>query len=106
LREVLCHELAHLAVYRLHGGSARPHGPEWRQLMAAVGVASLATARTCAVVRPTKPNARKDYRSRFEHRCPVCQMVRFARRPVRSWRCAGCVAAGLPGLLTVTRIAT
>jgi len=29
LEEVLCHELAHVAVYRLHGRAARTHGPEW-----------------------------------------------------------------------------
>jgi len=37
LEEILCHELAHVAVHRLHGPRARPHGPEWRQLMARAG---------------------------------------------------------------------
>src|SRR6516165_8533774 len=37
LREVLCHEVAHVAVWRLHGRSARAHGPEWRELMALAG---------------------------------------------------------------------
>ncbi|MSR70156.1 MAG: hypothetical protein EXS17_07415 [Phycisphaerales bacterium] len=35
LREVLCHELAHLAAYRLHGTKIRPHGREWKALLIA-----------------------------------------------------------------------
>ena len=104
LREVLCHELAHLAVHRLHGDRARPHGPEWRGLMAAAGFAPAASARTCTVRRRMNTRTRTNRHSRFEHRCPVCQMVRSARRPVRSWRCASCVAAGLTGVLMVTRV--
>ena len=30
LPEILCHELAHLAVYDLFGPGRKPHGPEWR----------------------------------------------------------------------------
>ncbi|MSQ90561.1 MAG: hypothetical protein EXS01_04090 [Phycisphaerales bacterium] len=37
LREVLCHELAHLAAYRLHGKRIRPHGCQWRALLVAAG---------------------------------------------------------------------
>jgi 8-oxo-dGTP diphosphatase len=37
LEEILCHELAHVAVHRLHGPRARHHGPEWRRLMARAG---------------------------------------------------------------------
>ena len=40
--------------------------------------------------------------SRFLHRCPVCDFSRVAARPVRSWRCADCVAAGLGGNLVIT----
>ena len=104
LREVLCHELAHLAVHRLHGDSARPHGPEWRGLMAAAGFSPVAAARTCTVRRPMSTRTHTNGQARFEHRCPVCQMVRSARRPVRAWRCADCVAAGLTGALMVTRV--
>src|SRR5262245_18580038 len=82
LREVLCHELAHLAVYRLHGDRARPHGPEWRRLMAAAGFSAVALARTCIVRRPMNTRTHTNGHARFEHRCPVCQMVRLARRPV------------------------
>jgi ribosomal protein L37AE/L43A len=42
---------------------------------------------------------------RYSHTCPVCQSRRVAGRPVRGWRCARCVEAGLLGNLTIRRIA-
>jgi ribosomal protein L37AE/L43A len=42
-------------------------------------------------------------RIRYEHRCPVCHAVRFARRRMSQWRCRECVTVGLPGLLEVAR---
>jgi predicted SprT family Zn-dependent metalloprotease len=35
--EVLCHELAHLAVYELFGPGRKPHGPEWQALVKKAG---------------------------------------------------------------------
>jgi hypothetical protein len=37
VQEVLCHEAAHLAAHHLHGGSIRPHGPEWKALILMAG---------------------------------------------------------------------
>jgi hypothetical protein len=37
LREVVCHEAAHVAAWLLHGRRARPHGREWKDLMRAAG---------------------------------------------------------------------
>jgi hypothetical protein len=37
LAEVLCHEVAHVAVQELHGRDCRPHGREWKQLMQTAG---------------------------------------------------------------------
>jgi len=39
LAETVPHEVAHVAVHRIHGHGARPHGPEWKALMTAFGVA-------------------------------------------------------------------
>jgi hypothetical protein len=39
----------------------------------------------------------------YDHWCPVCQSSRQARRPVKAWRCAACVAVGLDGTLEITR---
>ncbi|HET7314302.1 SprT-like domain-containing protein [Salinisphaera sp.] len=38
LDQTVPHEVAHVAVYRLHGRRARPHGAEWKALMHAFGV--------------------------------------------------------------------
>jgi predicted SprT family Zn-dependent metalloprotease len=103
LNEVLCHEAAHAAVAELQAHPVRPHGPEWRALVRAAGFepsvrmapASVAGRRTGAT----------GSRALWEHRCPVCQMHRLARRPVRRWRCASCRRAGLDGVLVITRIA-
>src|SRR6516164_2284669 len=37
LEEILCHELAHIAAFQLHGPKVRPHGPEWSSLIRAAG---------------------------------------------------------------------
>ena len=114
--EVLCHELAHVAVHRTYGKSARPHGREWRQLVASAGFVALArlpaTPGRCAEKTRTKENPSggspeyrlANLRNVYEHRCPVCQTNRRAKRPVSQWRCANCVAVGLPGTINITRI--
>ncbi|HET8656834.1 MAG TPA: SprT family zinc-dependent metalloprotease [Longimicrobiaceae bacterium] len=121
LAEVLCHEVAHVAAFRLFGPGAAPHGPEWQGLLAQVGFEP--RVRT---TEPTSSRARVRIAGQqllpggspaparvplseptrilpYEHRCPVCQSVRFARRPVPRWRCAECLEAGLSGELVITR---
>lgn len=100
--EIICHEAAHLVVFERHGRSGRPHGSEWKELMRSVGLAprvriQLAPADAARSVRAASP------RVLFEHRCPVCQMARLARRRMSQWRCRACVGAGLPGRLEVSR---
>jgi ribosomal protein L37AE/L43A len=123
-REVLTHEAAHacLTLPSAAAGSTppmaatrrspRPHGPAWRSLMSIAGFPNAAATRWC---RPAKARARTETtkakarsresvdQSRYVHWCPVCQASRTARRPVTAWRCAACVAAGLPGQLQITR---
>lgn len=104
IREVLCHELAHLAVYLRHGAAARPHGPEWRGLVEQAGY--VPRRRAPRVLGADRAPARRRMTARFEHRCPVCQAVRIARTATLRWRCAECVADGLDGDLIVTRVAS
>ena len=101
LAEVLCHEVAHVAAFQLFGPAATPHGPEWQQLVASAGFLPRSRASEASVVpsRARTPFGLLPY----EHRCPVCQTVRYARRPVGSWRCGECLEAGLAGELVVTR---
>lgn len=55
------HEVAHVAIHRLHGRSVRPHGPEWKALMNAFGV----SAETCHNL-PAEPTRRL---KRFRYTC-------------------------------------
>lgn len=100
--EIICHEAAHLVVFERHGRGSRPHGTEWKDLMRSVGLTprvriQLASAEAALSARPGSA------RVLYEHRCPVCHAVRFARRRVNQWRCRECVAVGLPGLLEISR---
>ena len=71
LDEVLCHELAHVAAFELHGRQARPHGREWAALMRAAGFEPRVRAPwQDDVDRTEKPPRRV---ALYEHRCPVCQ---------------------------------
>lgn len=98
LEEVLCHELAHIVAYDSIGCREGPHGRTWKELVLIGGfeprlrLAHGDDAPRTIVRRP----------SRFLHRCPVCDFSRVAARPIRAWRCADCVAAGLGGNLVIT----
>jgi SprT protein len=98
--EAACHETAHAAVLELHGRRLRPHGPEWRVLMHAAGFpprVSIPEHELPAEIRRSAAPAG----ILWEHRCPVCQATRLARRRVSRWRCARCRAAGLSGELII-----
>jgi predicted SprT family Zn-dependent metalloprotease len=96
-REILCHELAHAAATR---GARRlsPHGSDWAALVQRAGFRPASHLKI-----PTESSRPKELaRSRYEHRCPVCQFVRLARRPVTRWKCAECVRCGLSGKLIIS----
>jgi predicted SprT family Zn-dependent metalloprotease len=99
--EVLAHELAHAAARRLHPRARKPHGPEWKNLVQAAGFEPMVRLRVPA---PPKPVTRSGETARYRHRCPVCQMTRWARKPVTAWRCRACANAGLPGVLIINRM--
>lgn len=99
LREVLCHELAHVVVHELHGAGKAPHGREWRELMQRAGQEPRVRL---SLGRQGRGEPRK--RRRYEHLCPVCQSMRTAARPITGWRCGQCRAAGLDGRLLVREV--
>ena len=115
LREVVTHEGAHAALAMKAGPShPAPHGPEWRGLMALAGYPDARGAQwRCHTgtgqsprqkqkpKQQPKPNTRSA--TAYDHWCPVCHSSRLGRRPVKAWRCAACVAAGLDGRLEITR---
>ena len=57
LREVLCHEAAHVAVHVRFGRASKPHGPEWKSLMALAGFEPRVRIPTN---RPRRPRSRKE----------------------------------------------
>ena len=106
LLETLCHEVAHVAAYMLHGSAARPHGPEWAALVRAAGYdpSTHAQPRRGAPKTPKRPPRAKSPRFTVVHTCPVCHSRRYARRVMSAWRCRTCVDAGLSGKMIATRV--
>ena len=110
LQQVLVHELGHIVVHARYGLDAQPHGAEWKRLMELSGLEPAARVRGgCGVLRSGAPVPERlvlspSHRPSYEHRCPVCQMVRVAKRPVRQWLCRVCVEAGLDGVLLISRV--
>jgi len=102
VEEVLCHELAHMVVFDRHGRGCRPHGQEWAALMRTAGFEPRVRARLSRDFQAVVQTGRAA-RLLYEHRCPVCQATRLARRAVPQWRCAACVAAGLEGKLVIAK---
>lgn len=99
VREVLVHELAHLAVYEKYGSTVNPHGPEWRDHVRALGLVPRINFAFSNIAAPMTGLSFAG--PAYRHRCPVCQFTRYSRRPQRRWRCAVCVAAGLAGDLVI-----
>ena len=105
LREVLCHEYAHLMVRWIHGSGPRPHGREWADLMRAAGYTPrLRMPMTRKGGAPTSEGKRS--RVRYLHRCPACHTERLSPRPQPRWRCAHCRQAGLDGRLLIVSVGT
>jgi len=101
-REVLCHEFAHAAAVSKHGRAAQPHGPEWQRLVREAGYEPKAYRRKDRLPRFIRGQAVGLLS--YEHRCLVCQSVRYGKKAVQQWRCPECSAAGLSGKLVITRV--
>jgi predicted SprT family Zn-dependent metalloprotease len=105
--EILTHEAAHAAAAASPAGAGQPpHGPEWRRLMALAGYPEARGSRWRGCLpspSASTPSRQRHPSARYLHACTVCDFHRTARRPVRAWRCADCVAAGLSGELRITR---
>jgi predicted SprT family Zn-dependent metalloprotease len=100
LDEALCHEAAHAAVVELYGRKVRPHAPEWRALMTAAGFEPRVRLPRELLPRSVQ-RATRSRAPAYEHCCTVCHAFRIARRPMRNWRCARCIDAGLSGTLDI-----
>jgi len=98
-RQILCHELAHAAAVTKFGRAVRPHGPEWRHFVRVAGFQPMTHVVSHRAGRPTSKVA--GVLPIYEHRCVVCQVVRYARKRVTNWRCVECVDTGLDGALKI-----
>ncbi len=89
-REVVPHELAHLIAYDLHGLRIRPHGPEWKMVMGALGAPARATHR----LDVSRAQVRREARP-YQYACG-CDVHAFTRRRHRNaergarYRCRRC----------------
>jgi predicted SprT family Zn-dependent metalloprotease len=92
VREVLCHEAAHVANFMLHGIRAKPHGPEWCALVRAAGY-NPTTALGCRWVPPPAPAQRMT--SRIKYRCPVCHAVCLGSKHASLLHCGECLRSGV-----------
>jgi predicted SprT family Zn-dependent metalloprotease len=98
LREIICHEAAHVVVWDRHGRTARPHGKEWAALVRAAGFEPRASLVRCGHQTRRPPPA-----ATYNHTCPVCHFSKRARRRMTRWRCPECRAVGLDGTLRIER---
>jgi predicted SprT family Zn-dependent metalloprotease len=100
--EILCHELAHVAVHRLFGRGARPHGREWAALLESSGFPARTRLPQGTIFSTERQRATRKT-ILWHHRCPGCQAARTARRPVYTWRCVHCRNNGRSGKLEIER---
>lgn len=101
LLEVVCHEAAHLAVHHLHKRRLKPHGCEWKALMAAAGYKPRATIPADMVSNlPLRSGGKRVYL----HRCEDCGNSFKAFRTDRRWRCRSCFGLGRAGKLRLVGV--
>lgn len=101
LREVVCHEVAHVATWIRHGRRAAAHGREWKELMRLAGYEPRVRWAEAAV--PESVRERRRPAVVYVHSCPVCRAQWIAKRTVTTWRCGTCRKAGREGRLTVSK---
>ncbi len=89
-KAILAHELAHLLVHDRHGEEARPHGPEWRDLMRRAGHPPAAThSFDTRGLRRQRPR-RKNRAWLFLHCCLHCTASWISGRLRRDRVCPNC----------------
>jgi SprT protein len=104
LLEILCHELAHVAAWELHGEGIRPHGREWQGLVRRAGYRPTTRLEPPPGVMRPAPRRRRRRRYLYDHRCAACGWRRLARAAVRRWRCPRCAGGGDGGRLEIWRL--
>lgn len=84
VRLTLLHELAHLVAHERHGRGIAPHGAEWQQACAELGIPG-------APVTHRLDLPRHRQRKRFLYQCPACGLeMKRVRRMKRQAACLAC----------------
>jgi predicted SprT family Zn-dependent metalloprotease len=100
IKEILCHEAAHLAVFLKHGNHAKPHGPEWQKLVQKAGF-EVKTALSAEILK--RGDIKKsETKTVYLHTCTVCGSSRIVKKPMPNWRCFSCREEGMEGTLQIT----
>lgn len=99
LKEVVCHEVAHICDYHLNGSEVSPHGASWQNLMLAAGYEPR-TKITFSGFKTEQPNSQRKY----FYRCVVCQSRRISSRRSQHFKCSACAQAGLPGEIVIEEL--
>jgi predicted SprT family Zn-dependent metalloprotease len=86
VHDTVLHEYAHLVVYERHGTSAKPHGPEWKELMRLLGGVPKATH--------DYPVERRSVSRNIIYRCNVCGFLLRRVRPFKRNRVYSHVGCG------------
>lgn len=89
IQQTVPHEVAHV-VTRLLYPKARPHGPEWRRVMAHLGIADVQRCHNFAVAPPSHSQRRWPYRcSCRDHQLSATRHNRILRGE-RNYLCRHC----------------
>lgn len=96
LQEVVCHEVAHVVIFHLHGNHVSVHGEEWRELVRIAGFEPRKDYRIDSLQK-----SQVDDGITYDHRCLICHTNRRAKRPQPQWRCVACMNAKLDGKLVI-----
>jgi len=107
LDRVVPHEVAHLVARTLHGDSIKPHGPEWRQVMATLGADPSRCHNFDTSAEPTRRIRRFRYQCGCrEHLLSTIRRNRIERGVV--YRCRSCgeslsASTSMPGETPIPR---
>lgn len=86
------HEVAHLVAFRLHGRRIRPHGPEWRSVMALFG----AVAERCHTYDVSGLAARRLQRYAYRCACRSHELTSIRHNRIRAGQVYLCAHCGVP----------
>ena len=99
LKEVVCHELAHIVDFKTQKSTTPSHGSTWRRLMSSAGYVPR------AMIRFDKPESARAVAKKYLYRCLTCQSRRIVSMRYRNYKCVSCSSVGIASEIHVETIA-